>query len=120
VDRIVIPGIPLQVRVGVTEEERGAPQEVVIGLVLHLDLAAAGASDDLADTVDYDSVCETVAETVATGPFQLIERIAARVSKAVLEDFGVARVDVRVEKPGAIRGRDVAYAAVEISRERDG
>lgn len=119
-DRIVIPGIPLQVRVGVTEEEREAPQQVVIGLVLHVDLAEAGASDDLGDTVDYDAVCETVAETVAACAFQLIERVAARVSKAVLDGFDVARVDVRVEKPGALRGRDVAYAAVEISRGRDG
>lgn len=119
-DRVVIPGIPLQVRVGVSEEERESPQEILIGLVLHVDLSVAGASDDLADTIDYDAVSETVSETVAAGPFRLIERIAERVSGAVLDGFDVARVDVRVEKPGALRSRGVAYAAVEISRERDG
>jgi dihydroneopterin aldolase len=57
---------------------------------------------------------------VGRGPFHLIERIAERVATSVLEGFGVRRVDVRVEKPGALRGRGVPYAAVEISREANG
>lgn len=108
------------VRVGVTAEERRAAQEVIVRLTLHLDLTAAGASDDIAHTIDYDAVCAVVAETVGGGPFHLIERIAARVADAVLGGFGVTAVDVRVEKPGALLARGVPYAAVEISRERDG
>jgi dihydroneopterin aldolase len=119
-DRIVIPGIPLMVRVGVTEREREEPQEVVVRLVLHLDLAAAGESDDLAHTIDYEAVCATVDDVVGEGSFHLIERIAARVADVVLEDFEVARVDVCVEKPAALQGRGVPYAAVEISRGRNG
>jgi len=120
VDRIVIPGIPLRAHVGVTVEEREAAQEIVVGLVLRLDLAPAGVSDDLHDTIDYDAVCEVAKETVEGDAFHLIERIAARVASAVLAAFDVKQVDVRVEKPGALRGRGVSYAAVEISRERNG
>lgn len=119
-DRILIPGIPLMVHVGITEPERRAPQGVVVHLALHLDLAAAGESDDLRDTIDYEAVCAAVADIAAEGPFHLIERIAARVATVVLDDFEVARVDVRVEKPAALQGRGVPYAAVEISRGRNG
>lgn len=118
-DRILIPAIPLQARVGITEEERSAPQELRIGLALHVDLARAGASDDLGDTVDYDRVCATVSEVVGQRPFHLIEAVADVVATAVLQGFGVAEVEVRVEKPAALRARGVPYAGVEIRRARD-
>jgi dihydroneopterin aldolase len=119
-DWIVIPGIPLEAHVGVTEEERASPQEIQVGLTLHLDLSRAGASDALADTVDYEAVCQTVSDVVGDVPFHLIEAIAERVASAILDAFAVARVDVSVKKPDALRERGVAFAAVEISRDRDG
>jgi dihydroneopterin aldolase len=119
-DRIVIPGIPLSAHVGVPPKERLAPQAVVIGLVLHLDLRPAGTSDDLSKTVDYDRVCAVVERVVAAHHFLLIEAIAEEVAQTILTDFAVAQVDVRVEKPGALRARGVAFAAVEVRRSRDG
>jgi FolB domain-containing protein len=118
-DRIEIPDVPLRARVGVTDEERREPQELRVALVLHLDLAPAGTSDDLTHTVDYDAVCGTVARTVASRPFRLIEAVAEAVARAVLGAYAVDEVEVRVEKPGALRGMGVAYAAVGIRRRRD-
>ena len=119
-DRILIPGIPLRVRVGVPEDERAVEQDVRIALTLHLDLSRAGASDDLSDTVDYDAVCAVVTEAATKRPFRLIEAIAEEVAAAVLGDFGgVAEVDVGIEKPGALQDRGIPFAAVEITRRRD-
>jgi dihydroneopterin aldolase len=118
-DSIEIPGIPLQARVGVTDDERREPQPLRVGLVLHLDLAGAGVSDDLAHTVDYDKVCETVMRTVTSRAFNLIEAVADTVARAVLDAHSVEEVEVRVEKPGALVGRGVPYAAVDIRRRRD-
>lgn len=119
-DKIVVPGIPLRARVGVTEDERRSSQELVVDLALHLDLAPAGASDDFSRTVDYDAVCGTVQQVVESRPFRLIEAVAEEVARRVLEDFDVAEVEVRVQKPGALRARGVPFAAVEIRRSRDG
>jgi dihydroneopterin aldolase len=118
-DRIVLPRIPLAARVGVSEEERGSPQDVEVGLVLHLDLARAGASDALVDTVDYEAVCRRVTDIVGSRPYRLIESLAEAVARAVLAGFEVAEVEVRVEKPGALLTYGVPYAAVEIRRRRD-
>jgi len=119
-DRIVVPDIPLQARVGVPEAERMEPQEVFLGLVLWLSLAEAAASDDLTMTVDYDAVCARVADVVTARPYRLVEAMAGAVAGAILEDFPVDEVEVRVRKPGALRARGVPYAAVEIRRRRDG
>jgi dihydroneopterin aldolase len=116
VDRIIIPGIPLRAHVGVTAEERDIEQDIVVGVVLHLDLAPAGTSDDLAKTVDYDAVCETASRVVASRPFDLIEAIAEEVAQAISDAFDVVEVDVRVEKPGALTSWNVPFAAVEIRR----
>ena len=119
-DRIVVPGIPLRAHVGVTAEERRTDQEIVVDLVLHLDLAPAGTSDDLAKTVDYDALCGRVSRVVASHQFNLIEAIAEEVAHAILSDCDVEEVEVRVEKPAALRARGVPFAAVEIHRRRDG
>jgi FolB domain-containing protein len=119
-DRIIIPGIPLRAHVGVTAEERETDQEIAIELVLHLDLAPAGIADDIAKTVDYDDVCRAVAEVVGSRPFHLIEAIAEEVAGVILRGFDVLEVEVRVQKPDALRARRVPFAAVEIRRRRDG
>jgi len=120
VDRIVVPGIPLRAHLGVTDAERAAAQEIDVGIVLHLDVSAAGASDDITHTVDYDAVCGTVSRVVGSRPFHLIEAIAEGVARAVLHEFDVDEVDVRVRKPGALKAWNVPFASVEIHRRRDG
>jgi len=118
-DSIEIPGIPLRAKVGVTDDERNEPQDVRVSLLLRLDLATAGKSDDLADTIDYDAVCGTVERTVTSREFHLIEALAEAVALAVLSTYAIEEVEVRVEKPGALRGRGVPYAAVGIRRRSD-
>lgn len=117
-DRIVIPAVPLRAHVGITETEREAAQDITVGVTLHLDLRPAGAADDLASTVDYEAVCETVAEIVRARHYHLIEAIAEEVAAAILARHSVAEVSVEVRKPGALAGRGVPYAAVEIHRHR--
>jgi len=120
VDRIVVPEIRLQARVGVGEEERATAQEILVDVELFLDLAPAGRSDDLAATVDYERVCELVDEVARSRPFRLIEAIAEAVMAAVLERFEVDEALVRVRKPGALRAWGVPYAAIEVRRRCDG
>ncbi|MBM4184908.1 MAG: dihydroneopterin aldolase [Gemmatimonadetes bacterium] len=119
VDRIIIPGIPLRAHVGWTAAEREAEQEISVHLELRLDLRPAGASDELAHTLDYDDVCERVAVLVRSKDFRLIEAVAESCARGLLADFsGVDEVRVEVRKPGALSSRGVPYAAVEVTRRR--
>ena len=54
-DRMLVPGIRLEARVGVGEEERAVPQEITVDVELTLDLSRAGATDDIDATVDYEA-----------------------------------------------------------------
>lgn len=47
-------------------------------------------------------------EFVGASSFQLVETLAEKIAAIVLEEFDVPWIEVRVNKPGAIRGaRDV-------------
>ena len=63
-DRIEVRDLLLRAIIGITEEERVKPQDVVIHLVLWADTRAAAASDDIADAVNYRTVSKQVSELV--------------------------------------------------------
>jgi FolB domain-containing protein len=115
-DRIHIRDLDLRCIVGLNDWEREKKQDVTINLTLHADLGAAGTSDDIGDTVDYKRLKDRIVALVEGSDFRLIERLAEAIAEIALEDPRAARVDVAVDKPGALRfARSVA---VEISRTR--
>lgn len=118
-DRIELRGLRVAGRVGVLELERTQDQPLEIDLDLAVDLAAAGASDDLADTVDYGAVCARVAATVAERHVDLLEHLTARVADAVLAlDGRIAAVDVTVRKLRPPVPQHLATSGVRMVRSR--
>ena len=72
-------------------EEQTRPQPFQVDLELLVDLAAAGASDDLDDTVDYGAVCERCAASSRPSSYRLLERLAARIAEVCRSDRARAR-----------------------------
>lgn len=100
-DQIRLLGLRVFAHHGVLEDERETGQVFVVDVTIHADLAAAGASDDLADTFDYGRMATAIHDRVSKEQHQLIERVAERIAEVVLEDPRVAAVDVSVHKPQA-------------------
>lgn len=85
-----------------------------------IDLQAAAASDDLADTLDYGALALRAADIVAGPPRQLIETVAGEVAEDVMADDRVQAVEVVVHKPAAPIPLDFADVAVVARRWRRG
>lgn len=117
-DRIEILGLRAFGRHGVFAEEQEVGQHFLIDLILECDLSAAAASDDLADTVDYDALSRRIVEEVTGTRFDLIETLADHLAGVVLDDPAVTVVVVRVAKP-EVR-MPVDSVAVVLRRERTG
>jgi dihydroneopterin aldolase len=83
------------------EHEKASGQTFLIDLGLEVDLAPAGTSDELGQTVDYGAVAQRVHDVAAGERWDLIERLAQRIAETVLEHELVDRVTVTVHKPGA-------------------
>ena len=115
-DRIEVTGIRAWGHHGVLPHETKLGQEFVVDLVVEVDLATAGASDALDDTIDYGQLSQQVVDLVAGPPFQLIESLAARIADVVLAHPLAEAVTVTVHKPSAPFPVPVAEAAVTITR----
>ena len=86
---------------------------------MEADLRRAGATDDLADTVNYSTLYGAVRDVMKGPPVNLLETLAERVAQRVLRDFPVLAVCVRVGKPGVpVDEGGQAVASVEVRRGR--
>ena len=115
-DKIFIDGLHARCILGVDAEERRERQDVIVSVALRADVRTAGASDCFEDAVDYRVIKKRILAMMEDSSFQLVEAMAEQVAGICLEHPKVLEVQVRVEKPTALRfARSVG---VEITRGR--
>ena len=118
-ERIELRGLRLLGRCGASDSERAVPQPLDVDVDVVADLAPAGHSDSLADTVDYGVLCDIVAAVVAGGPAALLERLAQGIADALLaSDERIEAVVVTVRKLRPPVPHDLASAGVRLTRVR--
>ena len=105
-DYIFLERMQIETIVGIWDWERKIRQTVSVDLKMAADIRRAAATDHIDDTLDYKSVAKRVQAFVADSEFQLVETLAERIAGIVLDEFAIPWVEVRVAKPGAIRGAD--------------
>jgi dihydroneopterin aldolase len=116
VDRISIHALRVETRIGVTEQERAEPRALRIDIDIWADLDRPGASDDLADTIDYHSVTTRVAKMVASMEAKLLEHVAGEIAALIVAIEGVDGVSVEVTKEAPPIAEDVNSVSVRIER----
>ncbi|MEY2929406.1 MAG: hypothetical protein RL033_155 [Pseudomonadota bacterium] len=117
-DIIRIHRLELDCIVGIRPQERVHQQRVRLDLAMHADVSQAGRTGRISMTADYDQAAHEVAALLSFRRYHLIEMAAEEVAAMLLGiHAGVQRVDVRIEKPGALAGRARA-ASVEVKRRR--
>lgn len=115
-DKVFITDLSARGIIGINDWEREKPQEILINITLFGDLRQAGVSDDIADCINYRTVSKKVIQHAETAQHLTVEALAADIAQLCLEENGVSKVIVQVEKPGAVRfARSVG---VQIERER--
>jgi 7,8-dihydroneopterin aldolase/epimerase/oxygenase len=114
-DTIIIRNLETACIIGTLPRERTEPQRLVIGLEVICDLARAGVSDAIEDTVDYAALAREAVEIARTSHCRLLERLANLLATHCLKQPGVRAVTVRLDKPDALPGG--AIAGVSITRD---
>lgn len=102
-DRILIKDLLVRGILGINDWEREQPQDILLNLTLFSDLRRAGFSDDIADTVNYRTVTKKILAHVEVSTRYTVEALATDIARLCLQEAGVTRVHVRLEKPGALR-----------------
>lgn len=102
-DKVFITDLIARGIIGINDWEREHPQEILINIIIYTDLREAGESDDISKSVNYRTVAKKVLQHAETAGRLTVEALAADIAKICLKEIGVNKVNVRIEKPGAVR-----------------
>jgi dihydroneopterin aldolase len=106
--KVFVRGLRIEAEIGVYAHEHGHTQPLLVDV--ELDIAVEGA-EQLADTVNYETVGRIAREVAAAGHLKLVEAFAEKVARACLSDPRVNSARVRVEKPDALAPQAQAAGA---------
>jgi FolB domain-containing protein len=81
------------------------------------DTRRAGETDDIAYCVDYSALAKKVQKHAETAARLTVEALANDLAQICLQEKGVTRTIVRVEKPTAVRFAKSVGVEIERSRE---
>jgi len=103
-DQIFIKDLLVRGIVGLKPDERSNRQDILVNTTLWVDTRAAGASDNVEDTVNYRTVAKAIIAHIEQAAPYLVERLAADlVDLCFATDARIEAVELTLEKPGAVR-----------------
>ena len=116
-DKVIIKDLLVRGVIGIHDWERRRAQDILINIILFTDTRRAAETDSIADCVDYSKMSKRIQAHAESAERQTVEALANDLAKICLEDQGVQRVVLRVEKPGAVRFSKSVGVEIERTRE---
>ena len=102
-DQIFISDLLVRGIIGINPDERVNEQDININVVMWADTSGAASTDTIDDAVNYRTVTKKIIAHVTAGEPMLVERLVSEIADICLADRRVERVEVAVDKPGALR-----------------
>lgn len=115
-DKIYIEDLLVRAILGIEPHERTNLQDIIVNLILYVDIRKAGISDQIDDCVNYRSIKKRIFKLVEESQFFLVEKLVNEIARVILTEYPVEKVQVRVDKPGALRF--AKSVGIEIERTR--
>lgn len=120
-DKVILKGLEIFAYHGVNPEEKEEGQRFVLDITAEADLSTPCATDNVDDTISYSAMRKVITAAFCAEKYDLIERAAQVVCDALLSEFlMIESVTIRLKKPDAPMNAVFDYAAVEITRRRNG
>jgi FolB domain-containing protein len=114
IDQIFLKQLVLPARIGVLANEKVAPQDIILDVVLNIDIHQAAISDSLKDTLDYAHLAQQLANHCLSQHVELVETLAEQLATICLVDERVQQVSLSIGKPHALA--NAASVGVRINR----
>lgn len=119
-DIVYIRDLRIDTIIGIYDWERQVKQTVSLDLEMATDIRQAAATDDIQFALNYKEVSKRLIAYVENRNALLVETLAEEIAQLVRDEFNVPWVQLRVSKPGAIRGaRDVGLLIERGTKHRE-
>ena len=113
--RISVVDLEVFFSVGITDEERAAPQRLLITVDMDFDFSSAALSDRLEKTINYHALAERILKFGDGRNWRLLEKLVTNLADAILIEFRPVSVTVEVKKFPLPQAK---YVAVTLTRSR--
>jgi dihydroneopterin aldolase len=117
-DKIFLEDVRFYGHHGVTPAQQTVGAWFSVDAELSLNLAPAMLSDDLATTIDYGEVGRRIVEVGTKERSNLLERLAGMLAEALLREFPIREVRIRLRKLTAPMEGILGVPGVELTRRR--
>ncbi|MFV1995672.1 MAG: dihydroneopterin aldolase [Verrucomicrobiales bacterium] len=97
-DEIHLRGLRVATRIGVPEQERSEPQELVLDVTLLARARFSELADEVEKTTDYDAVARRIREFCGQREGCLIETLAEDLASLLLAEYAISAVELEVRK----------------------
>ena len=112
-DAILIRDLRVDALIGIHKRERHVHQTLSIDLDIGIPGTTVFASDKVSDTIDYEQASLRIGELAASQPFRLVETLAERIARLLLDDMGAPWVRVSVAKIGILGNAKFVGVTIE-------
>ena len=117
-DTILIRDLRIEVLIGIHKRERHVAQTVSVDLDIGIPGTTVFASDKVADTIDYEQVALKIRSLAASGHFRLVETLAERIARLLIDDFGAPWVKVSAAKIAILPNAKFVGVTIERGKKR--
>jgi dihydroneopterin aldolase len=107
-DIVYIRDLQIETVIGIYDWEREIKQTVSLDIDMAADIRKAAESDNIQDTLSYNTVAKRLIEFISGSEFLLVEAMAEECGQIVMNEFNVPWLKLKLSKPRAVLGaRDV-------------
>lgn len=117
-DRIRLVNMTFYGYHGISAAEKETGRRFEVDCELLVDLAEAGQTDSLDNTIDYAAVYKQVADIVQNRSFSLLEGLASGLATMILKEFPVIEVTIRARKMVPPINGQIDHIEVEVTRRQ--
>ena len=115
-DKIIIRDLRARGRIGISDQERERPQDILINVEMSYDSRKAAETDDIFDCVNYAAGTKKLLKAVEENQRKTVEALAQDLADICLANELVQKVKLRVEKTSIVRF--TSAVGIEIEREK--
>jgi len=84
--------------VGVPDEERAAPQRLLVSVDMNYDFSVAAVSDRIEKTIDYQAVAQDLLKYGEGRNWKLVEKLATNIADFLLAKYKPQAIAVEIKK----------------------
>jgi len=108
---ILVQDLEIMMSIGVFDEEKQAPQRVIINIDLEIDKDTRSTSDNINEVISYADIVEKVTALSQEKHYELVETFAHDVASTCLTMGDQAqKVSVSIQKPDIINNANVGVS----------